>query len=844
LPSRPVTPAVRARTPIVFVLVVALVAFALPTQAAETSFSDVANNTHRWAIKAVEDAGITRGCEPGRFCPRATITRSQMASFLARAGNLSPRSHTFSDVSSRNTHAGAIGAIQHAGITEGCAPGRFCPNDPVTRAQMATFLARALDLSGGSVSQFSDVRAGHTHAPGIGAVAADGITRGCASGLFCPNDPVTRDQMATFIARGLDLDRGLDGCPAVGATTNVRFGAAARGLPLSAGERIGDKVYAFSLDLTPARITEFDLQTGQPGRTVEIPQGTRTWATHVLDDKLYFGMWRRGTEPENLYEFDPATGQVTQIATIDTGGEFWSLTSDGEHTLYAGTARAGRVTRIDLQATPDQRVSNLTFSQPPGASGAHVTTLEYADGQLYIGLGRKAPRLAVYDLDTGVTEHVALPPAIQDVQSGGIYSMAVSDEHLAIGTQQDDAVLAILDRHDDLSPTHVKVFDGDPSNPLDSEPVISGVSIHEGSVFAAGNGSGSLYELVLDGDGSVETRGVPLKHAPTRTIMPTNGDIVGISGANSLWEYDRADSTLSVHDLAPNGGGGPLLPQSLSVSSDSALVGTNNAVFLRRLNNTSATRRVFVPGEPKAAVAVGSDHYFVNYPHATLWRIGMTSEPELVADWVNEQNRPLDVRHDAPNGRVLVATESDFAGGGAVVTVQLSDGHTDVVENPLGASSGVTRVRPHGSRAIIGGKGQAPMASIDPLTGAERWRTTAVSGGTAITGLEVIGNDIYGLTQNGWFFRLDARTGNQLREPVRVFNSGGGELIVKAGAVYAVNTDRLVSVDPVTDRVRAVTTGLNADVLGRPALRTDDQCRLYVMRERELRRLEHDIWSR
>jgi hypothetical protein len=184
--------------------------------------------------------------------------------------------------------------------------------------------------------------------------------------------------------------------------------------------------------------------------------------------------WRRvpTSAPSPAPLVDPATGQVTQIATIDTGGEFWSLTSDGEHTLYAGTARAGRVTRIDLQATPDQRVSNLTFSQPPGASGAHVTTLEYADGQLYIGLGRKAPRLAVYNLDTGVTEQVALPPAIQDVQSGGIYSMAVSDEHLAIGTQQDDAVLAILDRHDDHAPAHVKVFDGDPSNPLDSEPVI------------------------------------------------------------------------------------------------------------------------------------------------------------------------------------------------------------------------------------------------------------------------------------------------------------------------------------------------------------------------------------
>lgn len=111
---------------------------------------------------------------------------------------------TFSDVS--GVHADAIAAVAAAGITLGCdATGtRFCPNDFVTRAQMASFMTRALDLSP-AANPFSDVSG--VHAENIGAVAAAGITAGCnANGtLYCPNNDVKRDQMASFLARALDL---------------------------------------------------------------------------------------------------------------------------------------------------------------------------------------------------------------------------------------------------------------------------------------------------------------------------------------------------------------------------------------------------------------------------------------------------------------------------------------------------------------------------------------------------------------------------------------------------------------------------------------------------------------
>lgn len=101
-------------------------------------------------------------------------------------------------------HEGFIAAIAEAGITEGCVPERFCPLEAVTRAQMASFLQRALDLPHSDDDAFVDDQ-GTVHEDAIDALAAAGIAEGCGDGRFCPDDTVTRAQMAAFLVVGFDL---------------------------------------------------------------------------------------------------------------------------------------------------------------------------------------------------------------------------------------------------------------------------------------------------------------------------------------------------------------------------------------------------------------------------------------------------------------------------------------------------------------------------------------------------------------------------------------------------------------------------------------------------------------
>ena len=110
---------------------------------------------------------------------------------------------SFGDIAG-TTHEDAILAVARAGITGGFDDGTYRPSQPVTRGQMAAFLTRGLGLEPVADAAFSDV-AGTTHEGSIGAVAAAGIAGGFPDGTYRPSQPVTRGQMATFLARGLGL---------------------------------------------------------------------------------------------------------------------------------------------------------------------------------------------------------------------------------------------------------------------------------------------------------------------------------------------------------------------------------------------------------------------------------------------------------------------------------------------------------------------------------------------------------------------------------------------------------------------------------------------------------------
>ncbi len=175
------------------------------------TFYDDDGSVHERGIEAMAAAGITQSCNPpfkDMFCPRQTLTRAQAATFFARALKLPAISNDYFRDDNGHLLEGGINRLAEAGITKGCNPpanDQFCPDRALTRAEFAAFIARALGLPATSTDYFTDDN-GHILEGAVNRIAEAGITKGCnppTNDQFCPNHHTTRAEAATFLTRAL-----------------------------------------------------------------------------------------------------------------------------------------------------------------------------------------------------------------------------------------------------------------------------------------------------------------------------------------------------------------------------------------------------------------------------------------------------------------------------------------------------------------------------------------------------------------------------------------------------------------------------------------------------------------
>lgn len=177
------------------------------------TFVDDTGSVHEANIEAIAAAGITLGCNPpvnDRFCPDLAVTRGEMAAFLDRALDLPDAAGDFFTDDDGSVFSANINAVAAAGIVRGCDPPdntRYCPDRSITRAEMATMLTRAFAYPASTQNWFADDE-GSIHESAINSIADAGVTLGCnppSNDHYCPEDPVTRAQMASFLVRALGL---------------------------------------------------------------------------------------------------------------------------------------------------------------------------------------------------------------------------------------------------------------------------------------------------------------------------------------------------------------------------------------------------------------------------------------------------------------------------------------------------------------------------------------------------------------------------------------------------------------------------------------------------------------
>jgi len=185
----------------------------IPQASVLATYRDVPGDYFAWRfIEALTLRGVTSGCGNGNFCPGAPITRAEMAVLLFTArGTMPPAGlgDRFNDVPLGYWAGPWIEELAREGVVSGCSanPPLYCPESPLTRAEMAVFLtlARHENPPPATGTRFADVPADYWAARFIEQLAADGVTSGCGGGNYCPGQPITRGEMAVFLATAFHL---------------------------------------------------------------------------------------------------------------------------------------------------------------------------------------------------------------------------------------------------------------------------------------------------------------------------------------------------------------------------------------------------------------------------------------------------------------------------------------------------------------------------------------------------------------------------------------------------------------------------------------------------------------
>ena len=172
------------------------------------AFTDVPEDTWysdsvEWALLH----GVTTGTTKTTFSPDSTCTRAQMVTFLWRAHG-SPLvkesgGTPFTDVPKGEYYYEAVRWAVTLGITTGVTETTFVPDAKVTRAQTVTFLWRDACHLSAEIAHFSDVAQSEYYAPAVGWAQETGVTTGVTPTTFQPDGPCTRAQIVTFISRAM-----------------------------------------------------------------------------------------------------------------------------------------------------------------------------------------------------------------------------------------------------------------------------------------------------------------------------------------------------------------------------------------------------------------------------------------------------------------------------------------------------------------------------------------------------------------------------------------------------------------------------------------------------------------
>ncbi len=248
-------------------ILAAVTLFTVPAYAAvdDTGFSDVASNAwYAEAVEYVHGNGLMSGTSATTFSPETNTSRAMLATILYRSSG-SPavtEAVDFTDVSTDAYYADAVAWASANGIISGYGNGLFGPNDPITREQIAAILWRyAGSPSAETGADFADESSISSYAAtAVDWARASGIVNGAENNQFLPQDNATRAEVATILYNYMTREQGSEQVPDAAGDDVLVVYFSGSGNTEEVAETISDTLGAELFELIPEDpYTEDDL---------------------------------------------------------------------------------------------------------------------------------------------------------------------------------------------------------------------------------------------------------------------------------------------------------------------------------------------------------------------------------------------------------------------------------------------------------------------------------------------------------------------------------------------------------------------------------------------------------
>jgi hypothetical protein len=613
----------------------------------------------------------------------------------------------------------------------------------------------------------------------------------------------------------------------------TNYGAAVTQISTLSGHLANNEHYIFSRNTVPGELIGYNVEKNEITLQVSISLGDdRSEASGTMlhiGDELFIAV-RFEHRRLSLIRLNRKTGEYQEAVNLHPSNAALDMAISPDGKIFISTSHQYSASVYEFDPDTDSgRWIGSFQTQGRQAARAVAATEDF----VFVGTGLEAPDLWQYNRATETKESI-FPDELRSVWLD-VNAVELHDDWIVAGGSgpEDQPIVVLVNRQD---PSEYRLVNHD------WNLVQSMVVVDDRVFFGSGEGVWQ-YNIATDSLNRISDLRC------NRGLFYRDGVLHGTDGRRNVGMFDLETRILTVVDLGRDAGARewPEPGQSMLYSDGKVYVGGHHTIGIHDIEERTYTGMT-ISGEAKHMIRVPRGEanesdliFWGGYGSGNMYRF----DPDLnkigiVASAPSGDNRPRALDYDHLNRFVMMGTQSDRNGAGALTIYNLDTEESFIIDRPFSNHSVSAVANKEGIAYIGSAQGRvdpaadARMAAWNPVTSDKLWEITPVPGNRRIRSLINYNEFILGLTVEGNFFVVDPANAEVVYVR-RIFpNAEPGRIIEKNDMILAISDNEIRRINTTTFQDDLVVTNLRGQWFHWPSAAIDDDGIIYALKDFDL----------